>query len=65
MALTKNNVNTFYENINVNFKRIERYTACSSSGQIYQKFRLKYEPLQIQKRLSVYPESRYCYKLWL
>ena len=24
MALTKNNVNTFYENINVNFKRIER-----------------------------------------
>ena len=24
MALTKNNADTFYENINVNFKRIER-----------------------------------------
>ena len=24
MALTKNNATTFYENINVNFKRIER-----------------------------------------
>ena len=30
MALTKNNATTFYENINVNFKRIERFAAIES-----------------------------------
>jgi hypothetical protein len=38
MALTKNNEYTFYENMKVNFKRIERFGACRRRGFLAQKF---------------------------
>ena len=41
MALTKNNVNTFYENLKVNFKRIERSSCMSCCVS-------RHEPLKVQ-----------------
>ena len=51
MALTKNNANTFYENMKVNFKRIERYEALRSLGIVIPKLLIDYLTLKVQNNL--------------